>query len=57
VRPQVSSRGCAASWLFNAESGGLAYQLADPSADGFALRRSIALQPLCLLHSVFVLVD
>jgi hypothetical protein len=57
VRLQVSSRGCAASWLFNAESGDLAYQLADPSADGFALRRSIALQLLCLLDSAFVLVE
>jgi hypothetical protein len=57
VKPQVSSRGCAASWAFRAESGGLAYQLSDPSAHGFALRRSIALQPLCPLLSAFVLVE
>jgi hypothetical protein len=55
--PQVSSRGCAASWLFRAESGGLAYQLFDPLAHGFALRRSIALQQLCPLLSAFVLVE
>jgi hypothetical protein len=57
VKPQAPSRGCTASWAFNAESGGLAYQLADPSADGFALRRSIALQALCWLLSAFVLVE
>ncbi len=57
VMPKISSRGCAASWAFSAESGGLAYQLADPSADGLALRRSIALQPLCPLLSAFVLVE
>jgi hypothetical protein len=57
VRLKVSSRGCAASWAFNAESDGLAYQLADPSANGFGLCRSIAPQLLCLLHSAFVLVE
>jgi hypothetical protein len=55
--PQVASRGCAASWAFSAESGGPAYQLPDLSAHGFALRRSIALQPLCPLLSAFVLVE
>jgi hypothetical protein len=55
--PLISSRGCAASWAFRAESGGLAYQLADPSADGFALGRSIAPQPLYPLLSAFVLVE
>jgi hypothetical protein len=57
VKPQVSSRGCATSWAFNVKSGGSAYQLPDPSAHGFALRRSIVLQPLCLLLSAFVLVE
>jgi hypothetical protein len=57
MKPQVASRGCAASWAFRTESGGLAYQLADPSADGFALHRSIAPQPLCPLFSAFVLVE
>jgi hypothetical protein len=57
VKPQVASRGCAAGWAFRAESGGLAYQLADSSADGFALGRSIAPQPLCPLLSAFVLVE
>jgi hypothetical protein len=57
VKPQVSSRGCAASWAFNVKSGGSVYQLHDPSAHGFALRRSIALQPLCPLLSAFVLVE
>jgi hypothetical protein len=55
--PQLPSRGCAAGWAFRAESGGLAYQLADPSADGFALRRSTALQLLCPLLSTFALVE
>jgi hypothetical protein len=44
--PQASSRGCAASWAFRAESGGLADQFSRPPVDGFALRRSIALQRL-----------
>ena len=57
VMPLISSRGCAASWAFRAESGGLAYQLADPSAASSALRRSIAPQPLCPLLSAFVLVE
>jgi hypothetical protein len=56
VKPQVSSRGCAASWAFSVKSGGSAYQLPDPSAHGFALRRSIALQILYPLLSAFVLV-
>jgi hypothetical protein len=56
-RPRVSSRGCAASWLFRATSSGSAYQLSDLSAHGFALRRSIAPQPLCSPLSAFVLVE
>jgi hypothetical protein len=57
MRPQVSSRGCAASWAFNVKSGGSVYQLHDPSAHGFALRRSIAPQPLCPLLSAVVVVQ
>jgi hypothetical protein len=55
--PQLSSRGCAAGWASSAESGGFAYQLSGPSPHGFALRRSIAPQPLCPLISAFVLVE
>jgi len=54
--PQVASRGCAASWVFRAESGGLADQFSRPPADGFVLRRSFALQPFCSPQSASVLV-
>jgi len=57
ARPQVSSRGCAASWSFNAKSGGLAYQLSSPPMYGLGLCRSIAPQPLCLLQGAFVLIE
>ena len=55
--PQASSRGCAASWAFRAESGGLADQFSRPPAGGFALCRSIAPQRPCPLLSAFVLVE
>jgi hypothetical protein len=54
---QVSSRGCASSWAFSAESGGLAYKFLWPPSDGYALFRSITPQRLCPLLSAFVLVE
>ena len=56
-RPQVSSRGCTANWLFSAASGGSAYQLYDPSVHGFALPKTAALQLFCSPLSAVVLVE
>jgi hypothetical protein len=56
-KAQVSTRGCAVSWAFSAESDGSAYQLSNRSAQGVALPRSIAPQPLYSSLSAFVLVE
>ena len=57
VMLQASSRGCAASSSFSAESGGLAFQLSNPPVDGLAWCRSITPQSLCPPRRTFVLVE